>query len=197
MLRCGGSRRLGGVAMNAGVRFASSILVALALLAAVSVQSALADPLDIVTLSVSGGVYSVTFSGADAGYSFQTDTSSMLALTTGGGWIPLGTDGKGTFGFVAGMTPNGDSKGHLVYIGRDTGLALHSTSIANFPAVCGSVITGTGDSTFGPVSFTVTVTDGGEPGTNDTFMIVVPELGYTRFGTLGGGDIQVHDKTCP
>jgi hypothetical protein len=45
----------------------------------------------------------------------------------------------------------------------------------------------------GPSQFTVKVQDNGEPGTNDTFMIVITGAGAsTRSGTLSQGNIQIH-----
>ena len=46
-----------------------------------------------------------------------------------------------------------------------------------------------------PGSFTVTVTDEGEPGRNDRFSISFSG-GTTEAGTLRGGNIQIHEKNC-
>jgi len=42
-----------------------------------------------------------------------------------------------------------------------------------------------------PCTFTVNVTDNGEPGTNDTFTITV-DAGPPEGGTLRSGNIQIH-----
>jgi hypothetical protein len=41
-------------------------------------------------------------------------------------------------------------------------------------------------------TFTVQVSDRGEPGTNDTIRLVLP--GATAASTLGGGNIQIHRR---
>ncbi|PYN55028.1 MAG: hypothetical protein DMD92_17720, partial [Candidatus Rokuibacteriota bacterium] len=80
---------------------------------------------------------------------------------------------------------------------------VQSTSIESVTPSCqGSVpqsqIVGSGNSNFGPVGFTVTVTDAGEPGSSDTFTIEVSgAVGDFQSGTLGGGNIQVRRQTCP
>jgi hypothetical protein len=115
--------------------------------------------------------------------------------TTGGGWFTSG--GKDTFGFAANVQGS-DIAGHLEY--KDHGLALtvHSTLITSITTTgCTTTFTGTADSSSGPVTFQVDVTDAGEPGSTDSFSINVPELVYSRSGTLSGGNIQVHDHTCP
>ena len=54
-------------------------------------------------------------------------------------------------------------------------------------------LTGTARSAAGNAAFILTVTDGGEPGKGvDTIRLQVPDQGYERSGTLGGGDIQLH-----
>ena len=68
--------------------------------------------------------------------------------------------------------------------------------MTDFVPGCTSQIDGTATANSAPVTFNVTVTDHGEPGTADTFSIVIPELGYSQSDTLGGGNIQVHRPHC-
>jgi hypothetical protein len=114
------------------------------------------------------------------------------------------TNTKATFGFVASATYQadgvtlGDFQGELSYNDHGLGLKLHSISVTSV-----SVNSTTHTATFsgvadvdaatnsGPHSFTVTVTDNGEPSTNDTIEVAIPDLGYDVTGTLGGGNIQV------
>ena len=86
--------------------------------------------------------------------------------------------------------------GHLVYIDHDIDLKVQSTGMTNFVPGCTSRIDGTATANSAPVTFNVTVMDHGEPGTSDTFSIVIPELGYSQSGTLGGGNIKVHRLHC-
>jgi hypothetical protein len=151
-----------------------------------------------VTASLTTDSYTVTFAEPDADLSFTVTTNALTGLTTGGGWIVLSSGGKGSFGFAGGIKPDGTFTGHLVWINQDTGLRVTSTSLIAFAPGCSSTITGSGDSNFGPVNFTVTVTDSGEPGSNDTFSIVVTgSVSDSQSGTLAGGDIQVHGLSCP
>jgi hypothetical protein len=120
---------------------------------------------------------------------------STATSTTGGGWFF--DQGKDTFGFAGNVQDAGFS-GHLEYNDHAALLTVHSTLITSVTTNgCTTRIFGNADSSSGPVTFEVDVTDAGEPGTGDSFLINVPELLYTRSGTLSGGNIQVHDHTCP
>jgi hypothetical protein len=121
---------------------------------------------------------------------------------TGGGWITGTPSGaKGNFG-VAGGIKHGAFWGHLTY--KDHG--------PNGPTVKGTGVTGyTADGTNpnlrhitgnaevngqGGFTYQVDVADNGEPGRNDTFAITLSPGGYKASGTLGGGNIQLHDPSC-
>jgi len=134
---------------------------------------------------------------ADARIDCQPGSGPPGDATTGGGWIPVTGGGKGTFGVGAAYRPDGSLAGHLVYIDHDINLTVQSTAMTDFLPGCTSQIHGTATANSAPVTFNVTVMDQGEPGTADTFSIEVPELGYIRSGTLGGGNIQVHRMHCP
>jgi hypothetical protein len=126
--------------------------------------------------------------------------ASLEQSVSGGGWITTSSGGRGTFGLFVALHDDGRISGHLVYADHSVGLRLRSTSINGIGTsiTCDSTIFGTGDSTFGPVSFVVTVTDDGEPGRGvDTFSIVVVTAGYVQSGVLSAGDIQVHGAVCP
>jgi hypothetical protein len=122
-------------------------------------------------------------------------------FVTGGGWITGTPSGaKANFG-VAGGIKQGAFWGHLTF--KDHG--------PNGPQVKGTGVTGyTSDATFpnmrhitgaaevnGQSGFTyqVDVADNGEPGRNDTFAISLSN-GYNASGTLGGGNIQLHQPAC-
>src|SRR5437867_2117941 len=134
---------------------------------------------------------------ADARIDCQPGSGPPGDATTGGGWIPVTGGGKGTFGVGAAYQPDGSLAGHLVYIDHDIDLKVQGTAMTNFVPGCTSQIDGNATANSTPVTFNVTVEDQGEPGTSDTFSIEVPELGYIRSGTLGGGNIQVHRMHCP
>lgn len=115
---------------------------------------------------------------------------------TGGGWITLNDEKKGTFGFNGGYKPNG-LRGHLTYIDHGTGQKITGTDVV--PE--GYVATG-------PTSRNITyacndgtctlgVGDLGEPGGMvDTFSL----LGDTYAATgpvITKGNIQLHRSSCP
>jgi hypothetical protein len=132
---------------------------------------------------------------------------------TGGGQIePLaeililrGTNvgGKANFGFVANM-PAGASTptGNLTYIDHTMNKKVKSVSVGTL-VIIGNTAIFTGMATVngaGPFEFEVRVQDWGEPGssaavTPDDFSISVD--GYTAFGLLIAGNIQVHESFVP
>ena len=145
----------------------------------------------------------VLLSSADAKIDCSGGSPPNQQFVTGGGWIIAETSGgKGTFGLVAGNRPDNSSMGHLVYIDHAFDVTVQSTSIT-FNGTCTFSGTGTGTmaGVSGPVNFTVSVTDQGEPGTADTFEIHVTgtfqydsSLGHSVL--LSGGNIQAHRLFC-
>lgn len=112
-------------------------------------------------------------------------------FVTGGGWID--TSGRDTFA-VAGGIKNGSFWGHLEYQDHSKDVKVHGTGVTAYSAtgpnsrhIEGSAEVN-GQSGF---AYKVDVTDNGSPGRNDTFSIQLSN-GYTASGTLGGGNIQLH-----
>ncbi len=109
---------------------------------------------------------------------------------TGGGSISV-PGGTANFGFVVQrQAPGGPVIGQFEYNGK--GLNVHSVAITTL-TIAGNTATFSGTCVRNgqPCTFTVTVTDNGEPGSNDKFTLVVS--GQTlASGTLRGGNIQVH-----
>ena len=131
-----------------------------------------------------------------------------LDFVTGGGFIVRATGAKANFG-VAGGVKNGAYWGHLNYIDHGNGLHVNAqqADITGYLFVdertrdiCGRAQTNLA----GEVAFHVRVTDNGEPGRDDIFIIRLGRNGvvlYTTEGdpdhTLGGpgpggGNIQLH-----
>jgi hypothetical protein len=121
-------------------------------------------------------------------------------FVTGGGWITGTPSGaRGNFG-VAGGIKHGAFWGHLTFIDHGTsGLKVKGTGVTGYD-VTGSLsrrITGNAEiNGVGGFTYTVYVTDKGEPGREDTFTIELSN-GYYASGTLGGGNIQLHAKPSP
>jgi hypothetical protein len=115
-----------------------------------------------------------------------------VGKVTGGGSINV-TNGIGTFGFIVqAQSTSGPIGGELQYVNHATGAKVHSVAfttlvIAGNTATFGGTCTNNGV----PCTFTVNVTDNGEPGTNDTFTISVSG-GPTEGGMLRSGNIQIH-----
>jgi hypothetical protein len=117
-------------------------------------------------------------------------------FVTGGGWIAP-SDTKDTFG-VAGGIKNGALWGHLTYIDHGSGLKVKGTGVTAYVVVDATTrrIDGTAEINGQSGTYQVYVADNGEPGRNDTFDIRL-STGYTAKGHLGGGNIQLHQPTCP
>ena len=116
--------------------------------------------------------------------------TSTPCKVTGGGFI---TASKHNFGFNAQYSSSGGAKGNVNYLDKNTGRHLQGADVTGV-ACSGNdaTIRGTGTWNGIAVSFTVYVTDNGEPGRADTFRIVL-STGYAAAGTLSaGGNIQIH-----
>jgi hypothetical protein len=136
---------------------------------------------------------------------------------TGGGFIIRDSADKGTFG-VGGGCKNGELWGHLEYHDHGSGLDVHWLTLTayftmgtdsgaeNDPkrtgtrALCGTART----NLYGDVDFALRVTDNGEPGDDDEFVIQLRKNGDIVYTTVfdsdhslggsgsGGGNIQLH-----
>ena len=115
------------------------------------------------------------------------------AKITGGGSINV-TDGTGTFGFVGKVAKDGSPGGHLTFQDHGAGDRNVNSTVITSVSTSGQCGLLTGMATVngsGSVAFQVRVCDNGEPGTNDTFSIIMGD-GYTASGTLINGNIQLH-----
>src|SRR5882724_2874558 len=111
----------------------------------------------------------------------------------GGGSINV-AGGRGTFAFIAQRQETTDPvKGQLQYVNHVSGAKVHSLAITSLVITSNmATLTGTCTVDTAPCTFTVDVTDNGEPGTTDSFVIsVVP--GSTEGGTIRSGNIKIHD----
>jgi len=131
-----------------------------------------------------------------------TIDEGCLGKVTGGGEINV-PGGTSNFGFVAQRKAVGDSvMGNLEYHNHARGLSVHTTSPTSILtlSVSPTTATFTGECTKkigngSPVActFSVTVEDNGEPGTNDKFTIAVsgePVEGASA--PIVHGNIQIH-----
>lgn len=142
------------------------------------------------------GVADVVISSSSASIVCASSScASSKDFVTGGGWIPVAGD-RGTFG-VAGGIRNGAFWGHLTYIDHRTGMKVKGLAITAY-TVTGPTsrqIKGTAEAGGQPVTYTVDVTDNGEPGRGSDLFSLRLSSGYTAGGTLAGGNVQLH-KAC-
>lgn len=111
-------------------------------------------------------------------------------FVTGGGWI----NDKETFG-VSGGIKNGKFWGQLSY-NNHNGVKVKSTEVTAYTYIDSTTREIKGLARInghGSFPYTVTVTDNGEPGRADIFILTVN--GNTSSGILEGGNIQLH-KAC-
>lgn len=159
-------------------------------------QSSGAGTITVSALHVSvPGAADVVISSAHADIECQGPPSCTTAkdFVTGGGWIPV-SGSKGTFG-VAGGIKNEGFWGHLTYIDHGTGLKVKGTGVTAYVAtgLTSRRIEGTAEvNGANGFTYSVDVTDNGEPGAgHDTFALRVSN-GYAASGVLGGGNITLH-----
>jgi len=152
-----------------------------------------------VTAFLSGQTLAdVIISSAHADISCAACPPPVGDFVTGGGWITGPSGARATFG-VAGGIKNGGLWGHLTYIDHGTGMKVKGTAVTDYVATgpTSRHISGTAEINGVSGSYTVDVTDAGEPGRDDTFSITLSN-GYSASGTLAGGNIQLHAPgACP
>jgi len=147
------------------------------------------------------GVDSFTYTITDGKGATATATVKVTVIetmiagkVTGGGQIDKDTN----FGFTV-QSPDGITiKGQLEYQDKYMNINLHSVEITILKINrAGTKATFSGTATINGRSgytFRVEVEDNGEPGNKDKFTITIPELKYTKTGTLTGGNIQIHRR---
>ncbi len=119
--------------------------------------------------------------------------SISVGKVTGVGTINV-TGGIANFGFIVqSQSSTGPITGDLQFVNHATGDKMHSVSFTAF-TISGNTATFGGTCTNNGVvcTFTVNVTDNGEPGTTDSFTISISG-GAPQGGTLRSGNIQIHD----
>ena len=120
----------------------------------------------------------------------ESPPGPFSARVTGGGTIDV-VGGIGSFHLIVQQQTVGTLSGQLQYVNHVSGARVQSQTITSL-VIAGNTATFGGDCTVNGVlcSFTVNVSDNGEPGTNDTFTISVSG-GPTEGGILRGGNILI------
>lgn len=151
------------------------------------------NALHLILLAVPGEVI-VSSARSDISCGGEQPEPTVKDFVTGGGFI-LVPGGKANFGFNAGFKPGKKAvSGNFNYVDHPAGMHVKSTSIDEYGG-SGTTRTFSGDATINGqpgFTFSVTVSDNGEPGKgSDTFSIELSN-GYRRSGVLAGGNIQLH-----
>ena len=118
--------------------------------------------------------------------------STSVGKVTGGGTINV-TGGIGNFGFIVNnQSTTGPVTGDLQFKNHASGDKVHSATFTSL-TISGNTaaFSGTCTNNSVPCTFTVNVTDNGEPGTNDSFVISISG-GPPQGGTLRSGNIKIH-----
>jgi beta-propeller repeat-containing protein len=149
--------------------------------------------------TTSGALQTTLRGGVDAFVAKLADIalppSPAVGKVSGGGAIEV-TGGIGTFDFVVQrQADDGSIQGALQYVNDASGTTVRSVVFDSL-AISGDMVTVGGTCTRNGASctFTLRVTDSGEPGTNDSFTIAV-DAGPPEGGTLRSGSIQIHRQS--
>jgi len=165
----------------------------------------LSDPSDIIGVTVGGNRYGWfvqnEFDGLAIDNSFRTGILSTpnceVKINDGGYITALNTD-TGTFGGNAKVSLTGVATGQQEYQDHGPVQPLNVKTIDVQAVVCSNDRTQAslfGHATvngMGSHEYRIDLTDNGEPGTNDMYGILLPDVPYasgTR--TLGGGNVQI------
>jgi hypothetical protein len=121
--------------------------------------------------------------------------SSTDDFTSGGGWVFSPSGGpKRTFGLIGGVRQGPQFFGHFLYVNHATNQRVNGR-VDLYTVLPGTVrnMEGTGEANGQPATFQLTVADNGEPGSQDTITLTWQGGGGgSDNGTLGGGNIQLH-----
>ena len=116
---------------------------------------------------------------------------------TGGGFLfETPTGARGTFAAGGGIK-KGEFWGHLNYIDHDTGMHVKGTEVTAYSTVSQFTRHTEGTCTIDGVAgtYSLDITDNGEPGKNDVFDLSLSN-GYAASGVIDGGNLQLHKPKC-
>jgi hypothetical protein len=137
------------------------------------------------------GTFQEANAGVYDGFVVKIAAASVGKITGGGSISAAGN--IGTFGFTVQRKSLGAPiQGDLQYVNHATGAKIHSVSFSSFVVTdTTATFAGTCVNNAAPCTFTVNVTDNGEPGNADTFSISVSGA-PAEGGVLRSGNIQIH-----
>ena len=146
--------------------------------------------------SASGSV-SLTWVGPPGPPPIPPTEPNSVGKASGGGHF--NAPNKRTFGFHGEFKAGATAPGGSLSFDDKSGTKVKAENVDSFVITNGNRATVKGAATFNGVTghrYQINVVDNGEPGTNDSFNLVVTKTGdpifrYETGGTLGGGNIQV------
>jgi hypothetical protein len=163
------------------------------------------DPSDIIGTTVGGNRYGWfvqnEFDGLAIDNTFRTgvmSTPNCTAKISNGGWITAKNGDTSTFGGNARVSSSGSASGQETYQDHGPTSPLTVKSISVAAVVCGS--SGTEATIIGSATvngsgsheYEIDLKDADEPGTADTYRILIPDISYdSGTQTLQGGNIQI------
>jgi hypothetical protein len=163
------------------------------------------DPTDIIGVTVGGNRYGWFVQNEFENLAIDNSERTGIVSTPGceikisdGGWIHARNGDVSTFGGNAKVSLSGISTGQQEYHDHGPLQPLTVNTIDVQAVVCSDDRTEAslfGQATVdgsGSYEYRIDLKDGGEPGTDDTYGILIPSVGYySGQQTLGGGNIQI------
>ena len=137
------------------------------------------------------------FADATKTWLLPTNTDLCEVKVTEGGWIIANNGDRASFGGNARVT-DGDASGSQNYQDHGPAQPRHVKSIEVTAVTCSDDLTAAtifGRATvndMGDFIFRIDVTDVGEPGSNDTYGIMVSDGYFSGQHVLQGGNVQIH-----
>jgi hypothetical protein len=163
------------------------------------------DASDIIGTTVGGNHYGWfvqnEFDGLAIDNTYRTGTASTPGCTakiSNGGTITAGNGDDATFGGNAKVSSSGSPSGQETYQDHGPATVFTFKSISVAAVICASsteatiIGSATVSGTSGSHEYEIDLKDAGEPGTSDTYRILIPDTGYdSGTQTLEGGNIQI------
>ena len=163
------------------------------------------DPSDIIGVTVGGNsdgwFVQNEFDGLPIDNSFRTgamSTPGCSVTVTNGGWIIADNGDRGSFGGNAKVSADGNASGQEQYQDHGPAQPITVKALSVAAVVCSSdrtqaTILGTAAvNGSGSHEYEIDVKDAGEPGTNDTYAIRIPDIAYNSgVHNLRGGNVQI------
>jgi hypothetical protein len=165
------------------------------------------DPSDVIGVTVGGNRYGWFVQNEIEDLAIDNSERTGLVSTPGcevkisdGGWITALNTDRGSFGGNAKVSMSGETTGEQTYHDHGPVQPLTFKAVTVQAVICeeddgvkSAEIHGRGTvDGEGDYQYRIKLTDEGEPGTDDKYGIIIPEVAYASGDrTLGGGNVQI------